>query len=238
VCQSAKTCKLTSIPHISFLFKIPLFNFSAYGDPSTSFGSPFYNVQPCLRFLRPLQSLEQVNEYLLIVLSLFRTLLREFKMAVLDDLEGIEVTICVDGQALHEYNDDEIEAQAGAVGAHQASKTVSKYIEAATGKEFAVKVTVKSPYKMDCPTLSFRCRVDGMKVGSRGLQKTGYKSASGFETVVNGLRHNLGGLSKRCSIRHFQFAEIKTSTSMFHRGERISLTIPSRKQLKILYSQR
>jgi hypothetical protein len=60
-------------------------------------------------------------------------------MAVLNHLEGIEVAICVDGQALHEYNDDEIEAQAGAVGAHQASKTVSKYIEAARGRSSPLK---------------------------------------------------------------------------------------------------
>jgi hypothetical protein len=148
-------------------------------------------------------------------------------MAVLNGLEGIEVTICVDGQALHEYNDDEVEAQAGAVGAHQASKTVSKYIEAATGKEFAFKVTVKPPYKMDCPALSFPCRVDGMEVDSRLFHKTEYKSASGFEIVVKGLKHNLGGLPKRCSIKHFRFAEIKTSTSMFHRRGRIFLTFPS-----------
>jgi hypothetical protein len=159
-------------------------------------------------------------------------------MAVLNHLEGIEVAICVDGQALHEYNDDGIEAQAGAVGAHQASKTVSKYIEAATGKEFAIKVTVKSPYKMDYPTLYILYKVDGMEVSNFYLRKTAYEPASGFERVVRGLEHNLGGLSKRCSIRHFQFAEIKTSTSMFHRRERISLTIPSRKQLKTLYSRR
>jgi hypothetical protein len=159
-------------------------------------------------------------------------------MAVLNGLEGIEVTICVDGQALHEYNDDEIEVQAGAVGAYQASKTVSKYIEAATGKEFAIKVTVKSPYKMDCPTLSFLCKVDGMEICRSILQKTKYKPASGFEEVVKGLEHNLGGLSKRYFIRHFQFAEIKTSTSIFHRRGRILLTIPSRNQLKTLYSQR
>jgi hypothetical protein len=159
-------------------------------------------------------------------------------MAVLKGLEGIEVTICVDGQALQEYNDDEIEVQAGAVGAYQASKTVSKYIEAATGKEFAIKVTVKSPYKMDCPTLGFPCGVDGMDVSNRCLRKTKYKPASGFETVVNGLRHNLGGLPKQCSIKHFQFAEIKTSTSMFHRRGCIFLTIHSRKQLKTRYIQR
>jgi hypothetical protein len=159
-------------------------------------------------------------------------------MAVLANLEGIEVTICVDGQALHEYNDDEVEAQAGAVGAYQASKTVSKYIEAATGKEFAIKMRVKSPYKMDCPTLGFSCEVDGVDIGGSILRKTEYKSASGFEDVLNGLEHNLGGLSKRCSIRHFQFAEIKTSTSMFHRRERIFLTTPSRKQLKTFCGQR
>jgi hypothetical protein len=81
-------------------------------------------------------------------------------MAVLNGLEGIEVTVCVDGQALREYNDDEVEAQPGVVGAHQASKTVSKWIEADTGKDFVIKMGVKSPYQMDCPTLSFKVQVD------------------------------------------------------------------------------
>jgi hypothetical protein len=132
-------------------------------------------------------------------------------MAVLDGLEGIEVTICVDSQALHEYNGDEAEAQLGAISTHQASVTVSKYIEAATGKEFAITTAVKSPYKMNCPTLAFYTKVDGKNVEVPLLFKPQYQDTVGWEHVTSGIKHNLGGISKRCSIKHFQFAEIQTS---------------------------
>jgi hypothetical protein len=85
-------------------------------------------------------------------------------MAVLDGLEGIEVSVCVHGQALHEYEDNDLEAEPGDVGAYQASKTVSKYLEAVTDKEFSIKIVVKDPYEMDCPTLGFQVKVDGMVV--------------------------------------------------------------------------
>lgn len=78
-------------------------------------------------------------------------------MAILNELPGIEVAICVDDQPLQEHEDeDDHEAAPGPVGAYQASKTVFKYIEAVTDKEFSIKFAVKAGYQFDCPTLGFR----------------------------------------------------------------------------------
>ncbi|KAE9368744.1 hypothetical protein N431DRAFT_494139 [Stipitochalara longipes BDJ] len=132
-------------------------------------------------------------------------------MAVLEGLEGIEVTVCVDNQALREYDDDEVEKQSGAIGEYQASKTVSKYIEAVTGKEFTISLAVRAPYKMDCPTLVFQINLDGSKVARPMLRKSQYQYRLGWERVTSGVKHQLDGASKRCSIRHFRFAEIQTT---------------------------
>jgi hypothetical protein len=139
-------------------------------------------------------------------------------MAVLEGLEGIEVTVCVDGQALNEYNDDELEVQPGAISAHQASKTVSKYVEAVTGKEFSIKTTVKSPYKMDCPCLSFLVKVDGSSVAQPLMLKRMYNRTVGWERVISGVKHYLPGASRRCSIQNFRFAEILKSKPLTSRS--------------------
>ncbi|PMD38441.1 hypothetical protein L207DRAFT_599223 [Hyaloscypha variabilis F] len=131
-------------------------------------------------------------------------------MAVLKGLEGIEVTVRVDNSALHEYNDDEVSNELVPIGEYQASKTVSKYIEAFTGKEFTIVMTVRALYQMDCPTLSFRVMVDGNHASNPLLRKSNYRG-NNWEKKVAGIRHQLEGPSKRCSIKKFLFAEIQTT---------------------------
>jgi hypothetical protein len=131
-------------------------------------------------------------------------------MAVLKGLEGIEVTVRVDNSALHEYNDDEVSNELVPIGEYQASKTVSKYIEAVTGKEFTIAMTVRAPYQMDCPTLSFHVMVDGNLASNPLLRKSNYRG-NNWEKKVAGIKHQLQGASKRCSIKNFLFAEIQTS---------------------------
>jgi hypothetical protein len=54
-------------------------------------------------------------------------------MAVLDGLPGLGAIICVDGEALEEYEDDEEETfEPGPVGEYKASRTVSKYIQSSS----------------------------------------------------------------------------------------------------------
>jgi len=135
-------------------------------------------------------------------------------MAVLEGLKGIEVTVHVDGQALHEYEDDEAERQPGAIGEYQASKTVTKYVEAVTGKEFAISIKVRAPYEMDCPTLAFWIMVDGSEVSRRVLRKQKYCNNNG-EDVIFGVKNQNDSMTQRCSIRYFLFAEIQTSKCDF-----------------------
>lgn len=93
---------------------------------------------------------------------------RTFKtMAVLKSVRGIQVTVRVDGKALEEYEDDEFEAVPGEVGDYQASRTVAKYIESCTGKNFDMKFKVDEEYKFDSPNITFSTYVDGTKVHTR-----------------------------------------------------------------------
>jgi hypothetical protein len=58
-------------------------------------------------------------------------------MAILEHCPGLKVQVIVDDQPLQEYQDDESPSDA---------KTVSKYVESTTGKNFAFKVTYQHPF--------------------------------------------------------------------------------------------
>jgi hypothetical protein len=92
-------------------------------------------------------------------------------MAIFHLLPDIEVTVDVAKQPLKEYNDDDIEVVPGKIGEHQASRTVAKYIEAVSGKEYSINIKVGSGYQRDCPTLEFTTTIDGKLVHSRLLME-------------------------------------------------------------------
>jgi hypothetical protein len=129
-------------------------------------------------------------------------------MAVFDFIKGIRVTVHVDGQALQEYDDDEIEVKPGDVGEYQASRTVSKYIEATGDKEFSIHVSIRSPYKMDCPALCFNTYVDGVYIPSPLSTKTRYQSKGSFDAKIEGV---ISGPHGRTILKPFKFSSIKTS---------------------------
>ncbi|KAI9648088.1 hypothetical protein NHQ30_002717 [Ciborinia camelliae] len=94
-------------------------------------------------------------------------------MVVLDKLPGLEVNVQVNGANLQEYNDDEeVEVKPGPVGEHQASRTVSKYIEAVDGAEFSIKCSLSSQFKMDAPNIELILFVDGNHVAGRILGRS------------------------------------------------------------------
>jgi hypothetical protein len=66
-------------------------------------------------------------------------------MAIFAGVPGIEVTIHQNGVATREYDNDEVDMNDGsALSQYQASKTVSKYIEAHTGQDFSIEVRLYS----------------------------------------------------------------------------------------------
>ena len=126
-------------------------------------------------------------------------------MAVLESLPGIEVSITIDGVALHEYRDPD-DNQNSAASEHRASKTVSQYVEVSTGKEFCIQLSVGNPYKFDCSSLAFELCVDSKSVVSQCLTKRRYlKLHSHWTLSIRGIESS-GNIFKP-----FKFAEIKTS---------------------------
>ncbi len=95
-------------------------------------------------------------------------------MAVLDGLPGLEVLVCMDGQPLEEYDDDEEEAIADTpIAEHQAAKTISKFVESVSEKEFSIRILLRSPFVMDYDSLKSPIYIDGKwcrePVGKNGL---------------------------------------------------------------------
>jgi hypothetical protein len=73
-------------------------------------------------------------------------------MAVTEALPGVEVTIEINGQALPELTDTDLEVE---------PKTMTRYVEAQSDTEFAVRIKVNpnTIFKSDC--LRARISVDG-----------------------------------------------------------------------------
>jgi len=83
-------------------------------------------------------------------------------MAILKDLPGVQVSIFVNGQELHKYDDPDDDEN------NPAPDSVTKFIEAECGAEFSIRVDLKeeakTAYKGDDPTdhsLRFAVYVDG-----------------------------------------------------------------------------
>ncbi|TGO24901.1 hypothetical protein BPAE_0092g00200 [Botrytis paeoniae] len=128
-------------------------------------------------------------------------------MAVLHNLREIAVTVCVDKQALQEYDEDEPEGVPAEVGGFdKATKTVFKYIETTTGKGFYIKLEISKAYKFDSPNVSFKVFVDGMSVRA----KHGGKKDIPLTKKVKGVKNMLD--NGRTFLMPFKFSDIITST--------------------------
>jgi hypothetical protein len=123
-------------------------------------------------------------------------------MAILDELLGIEVAVCIDEQHLQEYVDDEFHGRPHV-------NTISTYIKSETLREFSVKILVKEPYVLNCPTLGFQIIVDGVKVREPLLTQKGFEHCSRkWETFWSGIKYPTEG--QNCILRPFRFSKIDT----------------------------
>ncbi|KAG9736997.1 hypothetical protein KCU73_g10112, partial [Aureobasidium melanogenum] len=76
-------------------------------------------------------------------------------MAILDGLPGVEIAVVVDGRDLHEYQDSDTANK---------EDTVTKYIEAVDGANFAVKIKVTKDFEFKGDFLCTQVRIDGTLV--------------------------------------------------------------------------
>ncbi|KAG4430283.1 hypothetical protein IFR05_014230 [Cadophora sp. M221] len=130
-------------------------------------------------------------------------------MAILDRVPGLEVKVHINGQPAQEYDDDEDEqAVPGAVGWYQAARTVRKYVESISDKEFLVQLSLDNSFKFDCPTLSCELSIDGKVVRSPVIYR---KHQESFTLEIDGIKTSAGD-GKTALLKPFKFSKIETST--------------------------
>ena len=119
-------------------------------------------------------------------------------MAILKD---IEVTVEVEGSSLHEYDDDE--------SGNGYPASITKYVEAISGKAFSIKVYVSKSYNMTSDALIFYIYLDGKYQSNVLLLKTELRSSYGsWRRIVDGADWMS---SSGRQTRPFHFEEIKHS---------------------------
>jgi hypothetical protein len=131
-------------------------------------------------------------------------------MAVIPDLLGFEITVCVDGTPLPEYADDEPEEETLPVtfGETPAAKSISKYIESETDQEFAIGLTISSPFKVDCPSLGFSLLIDGVRIAKTIFRGSHYGLDRPWSCFMDGIRV---GLAR--TLMPLKFSTIETCES-------------------------
>lgn len=77
-------------------------------------------------------------------------------MAISDELPGVEVAVTVGGNDLKEYRDEDLEEEEG---------TTTRYIEAVSGQQFAIRMKVPRRFQFVADTLRFRTYIDGNYIG-------------------------------------------------------------------------
>lgn len=128
-------------------------------------------------------------------------------MAVLDTLAGVEVTVCINGQPVQEYEDKDKETSKPF-----GPKTVIKYIEAISDAEFSFTITVSNlPHVCEdqrrniTNDLIFKTKADGKYVASRICESTVQVPWIKHINGVSGLNN-----SGRETISLFKFATVTT----------------------------
>lgn len=131
-------------------------------------------------------------------------------MAIHGELPSIKVTVEVDGVPLTEHPDsnDVFKHNDPLVRAHQSRCTVSNYVECTTGKYFAVRLSIGSTYKWDCPSISFDIFVDG-KCFWRGVFYRKTHENKDYTHLVEG--PVTGSTGEAGILRRMKFTAIQTS---------------------------
>jgi hypothetical protein len=130
-------------------------------------------------------------------------------MAILDSLQGVEVTVWSEGSKLTEYPDDDDEVKRS-----WKHKTVSNYIESITGAEFFFRLRVGEPYEHDCDELGFSIILDGSEenIDSILCSPDDLEGGSRWEFDVHGVEtYDAEG----AKLKRFKFSKLRTSKYPF-----------------------
>lgn len=115
-------------------------------------------------------------------------------MAVTDLLPGVVIAVTVGGNDLQEHRDDDLEEE---------TRTTTRYIEATSGQNFAVRIKVKQGFRFAGDALSFHVHVDGHWMHAPLI------SAASCTFLPNS-RSSEGRLEANGELRRYQFSTLET----------------------------
>ncbi len=134
-------------------------------------------------------------------------------MAIHEDLPGVEVTVCLNGEASKEYpaENDDFEHEDPAVVLHNQTWTITNYIEAVTGKPFTIKMKACDPFRLQSPTIGFDVYVDGNYIDGTLL------GVDEYDLIDNDWEQDVKGPPSKAGhnyiVKPMRFTEIKSSKS-------------------------
>jgi hypothetical protein len=118
-------------------------------------------------------------------------------MAIAKEHPRIQVEVVCEGEPLREYDNDDEET---------APDQVTKYIEAKSGAEFAVRLELKRPYP-DHP-LYIRLYLDGEVVGNRIIGDLQYgKGSNGLTRTFDSITSKIA--EGQCMVQKYCFCELQ-----------------------------
>jgi hypothetical protein len=117
-------------------------------------------------------------------------------MAVLSDVPGLQVEILVQGQPLNEYRDR---------AAKTSGRTVERYVEAQSGKQFEIRYIFEEQFPTDRP-ISTIVTIDGKAVDEPLIRPHEILDPSGHISYGSILKSDSG-----CEVRKYQFLSIDIS---------------------------
>jgi hypothetical protein len=140
-------------------------------------------------------------------------------MAVLDAVPGLDVSICIDDQQLEEYSEDEEEeVEETPIAEYQAAKTVRKYVESVSDKEFEVRIVLGTSFVLNYDCVLAPNTIDSKRVPEPVIVKShhshlmrGSRILSDVVRKVDGVTRPASGANEQVLLQKFRFAKIDTS---------------------------
>jgi hypothetical protein len=139
-------------------------------------------------------------------------------MAIHDDVDGIEVSICMKGEELQEYETETKESQNAnpLIRYYEDQWTVTKYVESETDEDFSIKFTVQPYYQATSAKLGFEVLLDGVRVRESLVDSWEFKR-NPLVAVLKGAISSVGDVGIG-TLRKFKFSKIETGMSSLLEG--------------------
>lgn len=115
-------------------------------------------------------------------------------------LKPFECTVEVGGVALKEYEDEDTEQA-------MITTSLTKYIEAVSGANFGVKLTIQPGWSMKADYLGWYLALDGKNYGGGVVASDRYDGLCSYTTLRSGI---ISGAGDHWTQRNFRFADITT----------------------------